>query len=79
MKTSLLVAVSALSLIWGDAALAQRAVDQHALGERLSPISLNVPIDHALGDGSYRTPGRDAVIYADYGLRFDRDRRYALT
>lgn len=69
MKTSLLVAVSALSLMWGNVAFAQRVIDPHAKGDELTPITLDTPIEQALAHGSYITPGDDPVIYADYGVR----------
>lgn len=73
MKTSLLVAVSAISLLWGDAALAQRAVDPQADRDSLTPLTLNTPIQSALTQGSHITPRPDPVIYADYALTLAKD------
>lgn len=68
MKTSLLVAVSALSLTWGDAAFAHGVVPSRAVPDGLNAITLDVPIENALGNQDSRTSGPDAIVYTDYRL-----------
>jgi hypothetical protein len=62
MKTSLLVAVSALSLMWSGVAFAQAPAT--------SPVEIDSAADVSaeLGRNSARTSGSEAVVYQDYRL-----------
>lgn len=72
MKTSLLVAVSSASLMWGAMAVAQPVTATADLSQSLTEIVLDQAIEDTLGDGAARTKGSDPVIYADYRLNLSQ-------